>query len=541
MTQRLEFTYRGRIDETQTGLVRYVDRCSLLRGWSQRVLAEPRSSPWVVMGLSYVMGAVALLPSGLPLLASAVLLHAVWLPLLWLFWRLTYNLPRLDKARLRRLRNFLERARQSLPGDTSIDVHAHLAPDGCRGRQGRCGMPWMEGYFFLKDGSTIEWRVTDGKACPLVRANVMPGHMLLELEMISDDTNALGAMPRHLGRQEDHPGIRTRLVEPDGPFRLRWVLEQSFEEAGDEPPVWPLMRLSSLAQKSPASPAALPEPDPALALALARDIEQPRPAALSAALVPQSTRLVLRQQGHQEHLLDPSIERRWSHMWEGAPAPTTTLMSMGVVVNAILGIGALALATQLQTTVMATGAVAVGSSMMAAWGLVLALGAVVGLAHLVPIPMNAWRLRQVVQPPVGVLDVADSGIKLLQPAHSTAHRPEPWQLVADIDFERPFSAHLTRQRTTNHTAETRVFMTLTQRDTSGTLRRAGVSALLSTTDQLKILTCKDEVGLPELSEDDFVWLWQSLRRVASAHGAPLPALGASPKSGPEWRARPSSL
>lgn len=502
MTHRLDFTYRGSLDETQTGLVKHIDRTAVWRGWALAARRERRGLIPAVLVLSAVLGGLMLVPSGLgPVLGGALLL-AVYLPLAWLVTRVTLRDACPQAARVRRLHGWLERARAALPPEASIDVHARLEPDGCQGHQGSCGYPWMESYLFLPDGSTIEVRVTDGRDCPLARVAAPAGRFLMELDLAADDPNVLATMARQLARAGDPRGVTTRVVEPDGPYRLRWVLEQDMGAVGDELPVWPILRLTALRAAlgdtprlaAPAPASALPEPEASLVA--------PRWSRGHLGATPPPAQGVLLPLRQGVASLDEPGALAASTFWESMPSPSATLLAAGMVLNGLLAVAALAITQPL---------------LHGAWMLVMALGVLFSLPNLLAVGWGVLRRRRHPEPRLaGAVEVDEDGLRI---------RGAEGRLVA-LDFSRPFVVHLTRAR---HLApgldRARVFLKLLQRDARGTLVRGGVTALIPASAEVRALPVKVEVGLPELDPESFAWLWRTLGGVASAHGELLPAIG----------------
>lgn len=549
-----DFTSRGNLQDAQLGLVRFVDHRALWRGWAMRVARGSRAAPWAALALAYLVGWVALLPSGASLALCAVLLHGAYLPLLWVFYKVTYSVPVLEPRRVRRLQSWLEQTRAALPEDVSLDVHARLSPDGCRGRRGHCGSPWMESFLYLEDGSVVRVQVTDGKACPLARVTVPPGRTMLEFELASDDPTVLTHLSRHLSRQRESAGVCTRLVEPISPYRLRWVLDQELSVAGEGLPVWPLLRLLAVRRRF-SGPLALPEGELALLEAASssttassalgdsarrRAVVGSLPAAsfiegaeagdasrsgrALGGLVAVGARLPLTR---NNAVADHRLEGRWGALWSQAPSPSSTMFSLGLALNGVLGVSAFA-ASHLVSWAPLTGTSSLPPLAFGLWFSALVVGSFFGLARLSPMAWGVWRARRTPSRTVGSLDVAQDGLRLKLPEGRVA--PEWSERVApDLDFDKPFSTSLTRHHGENAASEgarVRVHLTLSQRDERGHVRRSGFSAVLSASPVLRDLPVKDESGYPELSPQDFRWLYETLRRVSAAHGEPLASLPA---------------
>lgn len=556
MASRPDFTSRGNLQDAQLGLVRFVDHRALWRGWAMKVARGSRAAPWASIAVAYLVGWAALLPTGASWALCAALLHGAYLPLLWIFYKVTYSVPVLEPRRVRRLQSWLEQTRAALPEDVSLDVHARLTPDGCRGRRGHCGSPWMESFLYLEDGSVVRIQVTDGKACPLARVTVPPGRTMLEFELASDDPGVLSQLSRHLSRQRESAGVCTRLVEPISPYRLRWVLDQEVAVAGEGLPVWPLLRLLAVRRRF-SDPLALPAGGLSLLEAASESAwsstsesillggafrrramvgsveggaiidgaargHASRSGRALGELVAASARLPLTR---INAVADHRLEGRWRALWSSSPSPSSTMFSLGLALNGAVGVSALVV-SHLTSWAPLTGAMSVPPLAFWAWLSALVVSASVGVARLSPVALAVWRAKRAPERVVGALDVAQDGLRLTLP-EGRAHAALSGRVAPDLDFDKPFSTSLTRHHGECQAPAgdgVRVHLTLSQRDERGQVRRSGFSAVLSSSPVLRDLPVKDESGYPELSPQDFRWLYETLRRVSAAHGEPMASL-----------------
>ena len=499
MRRPLDFDYRGDLSGASRQLTRHLGRVALMQGWARRVREEGRTGPWLALLIGYLSGLALLVPLGPSPWLGLLLLHLAYVPLAEVFWRASFGLPRASQDRIHRLQEWSERLRLALPEHSAVDVQARLAHAGCGGGK-TCGAPWVDAFVFLPDGGTIEVGVTDGRTCPLLRDAVPHGSTMIELRLLGESAGELARIVQAVARLGDPPGFITRVVEPDGPSRLRWRLEQKRNTTGDTLPVWPLVRLARLRGTRLAPPAEEAiEIEPATAVAMAES--NPR-YAFGDPLFDTSVQMPLWRRGQP---LEASLERAWENLRVTVPCPSITTAATFLVVN-----GALAAATAAVLTLSGV-ALGLGTLLSSVWLCAVVCATVFGGFHLVQIP---WRLVRRGgtrgRTPTGRVAVDSDGVHVFSGGPSSVR----------ISFATASHVHVTRDPVATD-GTLGIHLTLVQRR-DGDLVRTGVSTRVPESPEILCLPAKFE-HYPELDVAGFALLWETLRDVGDAHGSVVPA------------------
>ncbi|MEO1272137.1 MAG: hypothetical protein AAFX99_28920 [Myxococcota bacterium] len=495
--QTPHYTYRGRLADAPASLTRRLRWMSLQRAWQAALRQEGQGPLWWVALASYLVSHLLLLSMFEQWLLGLAWINALYIPAVVLLWRLTYvRLAEPDPNRLERVRRWLERLAEVLPPQTPIELDATLGSLKCTNQTGRpCGSPWLMARLELPQSQTIELQLTAGRSCPLVRRIVPPDHTRLDLEL----TATMPSRAQIDAQLSPTPsGLRTRRLDLYRSDSLRWVLEQSLNTAGDAIPIWPIVRLVKLAR-------GLPQHGSAAADTL-HDTTPIGPLTLRPARLTLSEALYKAEQA-----LVPQM-----------PTPSVGLMAAFMVLNGVLGVGALALSTS-------TAPPATGLPGGIGWAAFFVAHLVLGLAYLAPTLYRVHRLTHHLWQPItsrhiGALELDRDGLAIVQRSVSELGLGQNV-----IDLSRPFKVHLCREAGLHPEGHLRLAMTLLQREVddggplAGSVRRVEVGTRIRASDALMHVPAK-QTQAPELDEDDFRLLWDEVEQACEAHGQPVPRL-----------------